>query len=162
MYMQSLFIVLSLFMALLPTCTFSWWEATNALSPLHTCAPYSLLESESACNDSPQSSSIFVFVAVADYVGHGFSHSQCLHRWFNSTNPTIKKGRWSENEDEVYNNMHVHVHVHDAFTYMCMMHSVYMHEHFCIWRTHYCVYAVNTCTQLLHIYAGVPEAHRIL
>ena len=40
-------------------------------------------------------------LAVADEVGHGVSHSQCLHRWFNSTNPSIKKGRWSEQEDEV-------------------------------------------------------------
>ena len=40
-------------------------------------------------------------VAVSEYVGGGCSHNQCLHRWFNSINPQIKKGRWNKDEDEV-------------------------------------------------------------
>ena len=72
--------------------------------------------------------SIIHVSAVADDVGHGFSHSQCLHRWFNSTNPAIKKGRWSEEEDEV--TKCIHVDENTFYMYTCTW-CTHLYNHVC-------------------------------
>ena len=43
---------------------------------------------------------ILLYLTVADYLGDRTSN-QCLNRWEKSLNPSIKRGKWSQKEDEV-------------------------------------------------------------
>ena len=43
---------------------------------------------------------ILLYLIVADYLGDRTSN-QCLNRWEKSLNPSIKRGKWSQKEDEV-------------------------------------------------------------
>ena len=70
---------------------------------------------------------LLIISTVAAYVGNGYSHSQCLHRWFNSTNPTIKKGRWSKEEDEARNG-----YVHGACAHDCSCVHELVHLQSCV------------------------------
>ena len=43
---------------------------------------------------------ILLYLIVADYLGDRTSN-QCLNRWEKTLNPSIKRGKWSQKEDEV-------------------------------------------------------------